>query len=136
MDDFKKEIVFNPAYDRRNSDPKKNYGIHCVEIRWMLSKNGKGISFLIYTDWFLDHIEKRASDFLPNGIDISYHSPTPFYMDQPCNQNCPVIGGGCYSDGSSLAAEPIFKMLKEGGSEAVWAEMIRYYNEQFGATNE
>jgi hypothetical protein len=39
MEELKKEIVFNPAFDRRNPDPTKNFGIGSVLCSMILSGN-------------------------------------------------------------------------------------------------
>ena len=43
--------------------------------------------------------------------------------------DCPIIGGRCYYDGSGLQACDMLELLIREGDEAVWAEMGRRYNE-------
>jgi hypothetical protein len=33
---FERIVTMNPAYDKRNADPSKNYGIHGVDLRMVL----------------------------------------------------------------------------------------------------
>lgn len=129
-----REIKWRPAFDKRNPDPNKNYGIHGAEMAWYLKGPEGAIQFVIYTNWHLPHVraegEGRWEPFMwqPEAADIGYHSPVPRYEGQkPVESECKLLGGPCYYDGSSLNAEPILETLIRDGDEAVWEEMARYY---------
>ena len=136
-------IEVTPAFDKRNVDPKKDYGIHGAELWFYLIGERGAIQFGIYTNWFLPHVQDEVDSRIPDHrfpwlshkpspCDIGYHSRVPQYDDaKPLTDNCPIIGGVCYYDGSSLQAEDVFKIMVEGGSDALWAEMERRYNELF-----
>lgn len=144
--DFERKIVFSPAFDKRDPDPKKNYGIHGVTMHWYLKGDKGVIQFVIYTNWQLPHVWKEQDQkpcdpdpdyrhFMcrPMPADIGYHSPKPMYEGQePIRVSCDVLDGKtCYYDGSSLNADPIFDLLVKEGGEAVWKEMERYYHQTF-----
>lgn len=129
---MEKLVEFSPAYDKRNSNPAKNYGIHGVDIKFILKNGNKAVQFVIYSNWYLprvtrEMINKPISDkldlecrFLPMPADVGYHSPIPLYGEQTkITENCPYTGGDCYYDGSGLYAEEVFDKLVSGGSEAV-----------------
>lgn len=131
---MKREIRFIPAYDKRNSDPKKNYGIHGVTLAFYLSGDKGTIQFVVYTNWHLEKVQKELDakhnyseggrwlhlSCHPQPADIGYHSPTPKYEGQSSmNAECEFIKGPCYYDGSSLNAEPIYWKLVNEGHEAV-----------------
>jgi len=138
------EIVFYPAYDKRNVDPNKNYGIHGVDMRWYVKGKKGAVQFVIYTNWYLPEVAKELeikqnrmstlyyNFFKPMPADLGYHSPVPHYKDQSCKEDCEVIGKPCYYDGSTLNAEPVFDILLQEGSEAVWKYLDEYYYEVFG----
>ena len=44
--ELKREIRWRPAFDKRHSDPKKNYGIHGVEMKWLLTVPDGFIQFV------------------------------------------------------------------------------------------
>ena len=136
------EIVFKPAYDKRHSDPKKNYGIHGVDMTWYLKGEEGTVQFVVYTGWHLPNvIEEQSKDSSawkvlsrPLPADIGYHSKVPQYSDQTCmDTDCDaIIGGGpCYYDGSTLGAEVGFQLLVREGSDAVWKWMDDYYKMTF-----
>ena len=143
MDDLKREIEFTPAFDRRDPDPSKNYGIHGVEMRWYLTGPLGAIQFVVFTNWHLPHVQAELNAKTPSSnfpylmhspapTDVGYHSPTPQYEGQETMGPCPHLGGApCYYDGSGLRAEEWFKVLVESGSEAIWKLMEEEYRRLF-----
>lgn len=142
MSVLKREVFFTPAFDKRNDNPKLDYGIHGVEIKWVLTGTLGAIQFLLYTGWHLPSVveENDTKPCLvkpygkmclskPQPADIGYHSYVPRFEGQTVTQNeCQYLGGKpCYSDGSSLQAEDVFKILVENGDEALWKELERQY---------
>lgn len=127
-DVFRREITFSAAYDKRHPDPSKNYGLHGVNMRWLLIGPKGAIQFLVFTGWQLPGID----DTDPMAADIGYHSPVPMYEGQKPMGKCDVLAeGDCYYDGSPLNAEPVFELLRTGGSDAVWARMEEEYRNRF-----
>ena len=135
---FKRIIKFTPAFDKRNPDPKKNYGIHGVNLGFYLKGDKGVIQFIIYTNWQLKHVqeefdEKTDREFPhlfchPLPANIGYHSPVPKYENQTIlTEECEWTGGKCYYDESGLNAEPIYWKLVGEGEEVMWKELERYY---------
>lgn len=90
---------FYPAYDKRNADPSKNYGIHGVDLRMVLKGELGAVQFVLYTNWFPKSIKKDLLNDSPNqthfiekypfmyvmepmAVDVGYHSPHPIYEGQ------------------------------------------------------
>lgn len=133
-------VEFTPAYDKRHPDPKKNYGIHGVNIKFLLKGAEGAVQFLLFTNWFLPEVQaeldEKHIDHLPchpQPADLGYHSLKPMYEGhKSITKRCPDIGGKpCYYDGSGLAAEHIFEVLVRHGEDAVWKELEEYYAEIF-----
>jgi hypothetical protein len=157
LDLFTRKIAFSPAWDKRSSDPKKNYGIHGVEIRWYLTGPKGIVQFVIYSNWMLPNVamEQRArtitdirgrsqedADRLlrvihePMGADVGYHSPKKLYKEQTGWADCRLLkaaglGDKCYYDGSGLAAIDMMEVLLKKGGEAVWKKLEEYYHRTF-----
>lgn len=143
---MKKEITFEPAYDKRHTDPKKNYGIHGVNLRFVLSGGCGAVQFVLYTNWQLPHVQEEfdhkpvASRYPhlschPMPADLGYHSPVPQYEGQSSmGSDCEYVEGDCYYDGSSLNAQPVYETLLKEGHEGVWRELEEYYNQTFMAS--
>lgn len=137
-----KEIKVLPAFDKRDPNPSKNYGIHGAELYFILKGELGAVSFTVYTNWNLPHVEEELAhyrrdpslDFMfkPSGADISYHSLTPLYEGQSSVDECSLLDGKpCYCDGSGLQAIEICAKMIAGGSEAVWKEMEAVYLYRF-----
>lgn len=56
---MEKIIKFAPAYDKRHSDPKKNYGVHGVELKFILKGEEGAVQFVIFTNWMLPNVQKE-----------------------------------------------------------------------------
>jgi hypothetical protein len=50
---------------------------------------------------------------------------------EPISDDCDILGGKCYYDGSGLNAEPVYELLLREGSDGVWKSLGEYYNECF-----
>jgi hypothetical protein len=132
---MKKIVKFLPAFDKRNEDPNKNYGIGGVKCYMFLIGDKGAVHFIFSTGMYLpDTHTKWLSKFdrggtVPYmGYDVGYHSPTPKYKDQTPNKNCEYLNGKtCYYDGSSMMAEKFMEVLVKEGSDRVWEMLKEYY---------
>lgn len=127
-------------FDRRHSDPKKNYGIHGLDI-WFILKGSKGATQFMFTvDAQLPHVNvgpMRGDAGLFSGYDVGYHSLTPQYEGQSSMGPCDLFPGHeCYYDGSGLQAadwvKEIFSIKGERLEEHVWRKLEEEYKYRFG----
>jgi len=132
---FKRILSIIPPFDRRHKDPNKNYGIHGVELRFVLVKDKKATQFVVYTPMHLPHVEDEFKKVITKtmGADVGYHSPYPMYERQPKGANCPYTDGDCYYDGSGLRAEEWCKIWLEKGTDAIWRKLEKEWKIMFGA---
>lgn len=135
-DKFERNIYVTPPFDKRHSNPSKNYGIGSIQIRWVIKGEKGAVQFLMSTGTYLpSSFDEKGSIFnagRPSAWDIGYHSPTPMFEGQTLvSDNCEFIEGPCYYDGSGLQAEEPMNVFLEKGSEALWKYLIEYYNSQF-----
>lgn len=149
---YKKSISIDGGWDKRDPDPKKDYGIHGCQLRFLLEGKEGFVSFVLYTDWMPLAVQKErmgkdvASTTLypsvcqvvtgvqPTGADIGYHSPKPLRpWQKPSDMGkCDLVAGGkCYYDGSGLAAEVVRDAMLVDGDKGIWREMQKYYRAQF-----
>ena len=127
---FERMLEFRPAYDRT----KEGYGIHCMEMCFVLKGEHGAVQFLLMTGWYLKHLRGKSGLDKPLPADLGYHSFVPQYEDQsPMSGECNILGAQCYYDGSTVAAEPVFEALLEKGEEGVWAILEERYVELFGS---
>ena len=132
-------VFFEPGFDRRSSDPKKNYGITGMKIRFVLRGEQGAVQFLVGTSWYPEHVQRerhgkvdRYFDVQPLAWDLGFHSIAPRGNGES-SFDCDVLPTGkCYYDGSTLNAEPIRDRFLVEGDDAVWEELEVYYQETFG----
>ncbi len=131
-------VKTSPAFDKRHTDPNKNYGIRSMLI-WFILKGDKGaVQFQIDTGLYLPHVaeelwnrsDREYNPFRGDGWDIGYHSIVPQYEGQT-QMDCEMFGQ-CYYDGSSLQASEFFPKFLEGGSDVVWEMLEERYTDMFG----
>lgn len=139
---FERIVELTPAFDMRDPNPAKNYGIHPVELRMILKGERGAVQFVLHTGWHLSHVHdefwrKHLVDGYdwtkPYPADLGYHSRYPIYEGQePLGEDCPYVPGGvCYYDGSTLNAEPLYEVLLKEGSEGIWRHLEAFYHETF-----
>lgn len=138
MSEFERIVEFTAAYDKRDPDPAKNYGVHGVEMRLVLKGPKGAVHFLLFTNWHLPHVAAAFEDkpFLlaPTPADVGYHSPVPLreWQTEPVAETCDYLGGiPCYYDGSGLAANDAFAALVERGDDGIWGYLQGYYQDIF-----
>ena len=140
MTDKERLILFEPGFDKRDPDPKKNYGIGGMKIRFVLKGEKGAMQFLIGTDWYPYDTQKEYLSRFPNkdnvqpgGWDIGYHSLTPMYEGQESMTDvCEFLDGKpCYYDGSGLAADRLIPAFLARGADAVWEELEEWYQTKF-----
>jgi len=129
---LERKIRFSPAFDKRSSDPSKDYGIHGAELHFELKGPDGGVTYTLFTNWMLPHVqaEQDAKELLrephlrymfhkPQTAGLDGHWKKPQYEGQSPVKNCVVTGGDCYCDGTSLTGD-VFSALVTEGDEAVW----------------
>ncbi len=98
---FGRITIFKPAWDKRNPEPSKNYGIHPVHCLMVLKGKKGAVHFSFATGMLLD---STMEDYIKNGIakyemasfghhylnkpmgfDVGYHSPKPMFDGQEIN---------------------------------------------------
>jgi hypothetical protein len=132
---FERIVEMHGAFDKRHPDPNKNYGIHGMEIRFVLKGPLGAVQFLVFTGMHLPLVAAELWDrqgsynpFEPMGADIGFHSPTPHYDSHTPIEDCPYLDGKpCYYDGSGLQAEEFMGQFLAGGSDAVWPMLEQRY---------
>ena len=142
---FERIVLMTPAFDKRNADPKKNYGIHGVDLRMILKGSLGATQFILFTNWQLPNVTEEAltrqlgrnerigleCSFLPTAADLGYHWKTARYEGQlPIKDSCEYCDGApCFYDGSGLNADAVFDILLREGSDGVWKKLESYYAE-------
>jgi hypothetical protein len=142
---LEKIIVLKPAYDKRNPDPSKNYGIHCVDLIFALKGKKGAVTFVVFTGWYLPEVKRELESKgqlhimrYPEAVGLDYHSPVPRYEGQlSYNKGCMWLDDQpCYMDGSVINSERLIDVMLAEGSDGIWRELEEYYHEVFGDEGE
>lgn len=130
---FRRIVDFIPAFDKRNPDPSKNYGIGAVKIRFVLAGKKGATQALFGTEWYTNTVDtskfSHSTDKIRNW-DLGYHAKKRQYKGQE-KRECDILGK-CYYDGSSLQGEYLVDVLINEGSEGIWRELESEYEKRFG----
>ena len=140
--EFEKIVWVSPAFDKRDDDPAKNYGVGACRVTFILKGALGAVQFMIGTNWHLPHVQRekrswqhdyetRFDKIYPEGWDVGYHSPKPMYDDHKPMAKCDVIDGDCYYDGSSLWADEWIEDFLKGGTDWLWPKLEEVYRERF-----
>lgn len=126
-------------FDMRDPDPSKNYGIHGLDI-WFILKGPKGaVQYAVTFPVYLPHIDKSDWKYDWNqirGFDVGYHSLTPMFDGQQKMRCQHLEGGQCYYDGSVLQADDwtkiIFAARGVQPEKVIWEMLEDEYRDRFG----
>ena len=140
MSELTRLVEWTPAFDKRNANPKKNYGIHGMNLRFVLKGPEAATQFLIYTNWLLKHNQDETdapTQFStlthllchPLPADLGYHSLRPVYSEQlAIADKCPYLDDRpCYFGGSGRNAEDLYWRFVAEGDAVVWRELESLY---------
>lgn len=136
-------IRFFPAWDKRAPAPAKNYGIHGVEVAFVLRGSAGAVSFVISTNWQLPHVQAERDSRPPDPdprLWYFFHKPNPAYVsyhaierrheyEDECERCEWLDGEPCYIDATYTGADPVFERLLREGDEGVWAALEELYRE-------
>jgi hypothetical protein len=156
---MERKILFIPAFDKTDPDPKKDYGVGCLELRFLLIGEKGVVEFQLLTQWFQEHVMVRRleslkkdiwmgkQDFLlrhfldPFPADVNYWSLNRISEDDTIfaeGVSYVFDGKPCYygykyvdSDDTRSVDNALRKLVEEG-DEALWKYLEEYYLEVFG----
>lgn len=73
-----------PAFDLRNKDPKKNYGIHGCDLRMVLKGELGAVQFVLFTGWHLPNVTKeRLGDIQEKVISLTINREKNYSEEFP-----------------------------------------------------
>lgn len=135
--DGEKFIFFTPAFEARDPNPSKDYGIGGVHLTFAERRGDLTIDCSFFTDWHLPEVQERLSTKLdryfnpkPMCNGIYWHRPKRTNEYQADTKDCILSGGQCFGEvGSALYGDVITKRLLLEGSEGVWNEIDKAFKE-------
>ena len=141
---FDEILQIRMPFDLRNEDPNINYGVHGLEMFFILMKDNKAVQFMLVFRAMLPSVPKSTSALLNSmpdidGWDLGYHAPEPRWEGQSESECHLLDGGKCYYDGSSLNGSELWKTIAEravGNKDYdmvadIYLELKKYWDEVF-----
>lgn len=136
-DGLEESVQFTPGYNCADRS-MQGHGVHGMEIAWYLRGPAGAAQFKLFTDWIpgtrsrghgLSRLGRNDTWMLyPMGVDVGYHARRAQYEDQePIHDDCPIIGGSCWYDGSGMRAETLVTQFTVLGEHVIWAELEAVY---------
>ena len=129
-----RRIRWIPAWDKRDPDPRKNYGVSGVNLFFEWIEPDWAISLVVKTPWVLAETEKwwdtlppRPPKAVPDaevhrrngtGEFVVKAGDCPIFPNDPC-EKVPL---------SAFAGERLFRVFVESGEEPFWQEMALALN--------
>lgn len=156
---MKREILFKPAWDKTNPDPKKDYGVSCLTILFHVVGTKGVVEFELSTNWYQEHVMKRRlerlkqevllgeEDFLlrwatdPYPMDVCYFafervSEEDIYFENGVlnlDEVRPYYYGYLFRDkNGNRATDFAYRKLVDEGDESLWQYLEEYYVDTFG----
>lgn len=110
----------------------RSHGIASEEVAmYVIGQHHTGpiaVNFTYSTGRYHD-LTPRDAWGKPMGYDIGHHATVASYEGQYCTDACELVGGKCFYDGSSLAADRYLAMLQNYGEDALWGALDDYLAE-------
>jgi len=133
---MKREVKVIPAYDRRDPNPAKNYGIGSAILSFVLSGDHGAVQLTVMPGWMLPEVMEANQDVFPYKTPhkvIGIHSPKPMFEYQRASlEYCEYVKGPCYTSDSYAAGELAYNILISEGHEGLWKFLEEYYVGVFG----
>jgi len=154
------KILFLPAFDRTDPDPKKNYGVGDLGIKFLVIGNKGIVEFDLSTNWYFDYVmdrrvewikdlvQQKKENFLikhvlcPKPMDLCYYSSVKVFEDD-CyfenglhfleNKSLVYYGYKYMDEKENMVAHDVayWRLIKQG-EDALWQYLEEYYYEVFG----
>lgn len=125
--DAERAVVFEPGYDSGGYD----YGVHGMNIRWLLRGPLGVTQFLVFTSWIPGQVDvPNLNDrtFGPMGADLGYHARNRNADYQTPSDSCEYLNGDpCFYDGSGLQAQELLQKFVVLGETVIWETLQDRY---------
>lgn len=134
-----RRVLFSPAWDRRNHDPEKNYGVSGVNIRMALIVGDWAAELVLMTPWMLPAVQAWHKSLEPRigarviptcDACVHHRGGTGEFTSDKCHlfpgvscENVPV---------SSFEGDRLYSLLVEAGEEAVWDALAKMIEREKG----
>lgn len=137
--EFKYWTHFSPSWNALHPEPDKNYGVSNAKIHFILLGPKGAIELELSTTWATQSVQQHLAKFTsgenfrePTVAWLTIHGRAPLYEGHDlAMENCQLLNGKCYCNGSGTLAEELSKGLIARGSNWVWEKLFAIYQNKF-----
>jgi hypothetical protein len=127
---LERRVEFTAAWDRRDPNPAKDYGVHGVEIRFYVVGPLGAISWFLMTPWVLPAVRKWWKTLpVPERAE-----PTPagltWHERVERGEECYLVGACKPEQVGSLDTDWLYEILVAEGEAGLWRELEAAYAEK------
>jgi hypothetical protein len=126
VDGFERVLSIEPGYNDRGG----KYGVHGMDLRFVLIGPLGAVHFLMRTGWIPDEkgVNPTLSRSYPAPSHIGWHWRTEKFGTADYGDDCDWLPAGCFYDASYSAADPVLAKFLAGGADAVWPMLREHYD--------
>jgi hypothetical protein len=123
-----RRVTFTPAWDKRDLYPRKNFGVHGVEVHLTLLDGDWALELIVMTVWMLPKTREWWATLPLTHIPRECINMRCHYRNGPRAElagMCTVFKGECCQSIalSFSAGDPLFETLVAEGEEPFWNAM-------------
>ncbi len=121
-EDLERFIKISPGFDKRSSEPGKNYGIGSAILIFVLRGKKGALTFNFSTGWNVASVGHVSP---PLAYNVSSHRSTT--LKGAVRNKCEYLFNTPCRGRDYRCEDELMKLLFEEGSEAVWTAMEKIY---------
>jgi hypothetical protein len=123
---FTRDVKFKAAWDKR----AEGHGVHGVQIVFTLGGAYGAVVLNVWTPWYLPLSQGHHAATEVTVPPLQLHSRKPQQHPWKAHEGCSVLGRLCFRRLVSFSRTgKLWDKLIEEGSDGLWAEMARIYEE-------
>jgi hypothetical protein len=135
---FSRKIGFKTSYEKRNDDPRKDYGISGGSIWFVLTGPKGAVTWELLAGFFLpetiDRLKKDNTKFMgptPGGVGFHYAEEREWGTT---NEDCEFTGGPCWFDVGYTMGDEAYKTFTHEGLDSLWDFLGELYQSEMEQT--
>lgn len=128
FNDLETGFTMTSAFEARDPDPSKDYGIGAVRMSFYVRGPLGCIVWDLSTGWYLPDVAKRIGPQEPSPGAIEFHGAQPSYEGQESREDCLLVPGGhCFWDVGYIIGEEPYEALVREGDQGLYRVLGEWY---------
>jgi len=125
---YRRRLLTRAAFDQRDPDPNRDYGISGAYFVFCLIGKDRAITWELCSDCFLPETKKRLRDeghpwMGPTAGPVDFHYREPQYEGMRSSDDCTLLDGTCYGNTGFLLGDDVYRAFAYGGIDGVFGKL-------------